>query len=115
MMDFFDNFMGAMNFYERWFGFANRIVKPSKGGRFGPTVKVKVLRLDKGGKLPFRTIVDHLRQYGVATFDHGYDAKHHHFRVRKTQIKFATWLYNDGALRTPKKAWGDGKAKSKRK
>ena len=104
-MDLFDNFIGKMDFFDKWFGFINRAVRPSKGGRFGPTVKIAVLRLDKGGKLPFKQIVDHLRRYGVPTFDHGYDARYHYFRVRKTQARFAAWLYNDGSLRTPKRRW----------
>ena len=106
MLDFLDDYLfGPFNWIERVFGFAHRLRKPSRGGRFGATVRIAVLRLDKGGKLPFRRVTDHLRHYGVATFDHGYDAQYHYFRVRKTQAKFAAWLYSNGKLRTPKKAW----------
>ncbi len=107
MLDFLDDYLfGPMNWLERVFGVANRAIKPSRGGRFGPTVQIRVRRLDKGGRVPFRRVVDHLRTYGVATFDHGYNSQYQWFSVRKTQIKFATWLYNNGTLRTPKHAWG---------
>lgn len=107
MMDLFDNFMGAMNFYEKAFGFANRLRHRSKGGRLGVTVKIRMKRIDKGGRLPLKAVTDHLQKHGVPTLDHGYDANYRYFRVRKTQLTWAKWLYNDGNLRTPKSAWKD--------
>lgn len=106
--DFMDDWVwGPFNWFERGFGFTNRLVSPSKGGRFGPTVEIRIRRMDKGGKIPFRSVVDHLRRYGVNTFDHGYNSQYQWFSVRKTQIKFAEWLYNGGNLRTPRRAWRD--------
>lgn len=105
LADAFDNFMGAMNFYERIFGVANQAIKPSKGGRFGPMVRIRVKRIDKGGDVAFRQVVGHLHRHGVPTFHHAYDAEWRYFSVRKTQEKWAEWLYNGGNLRTPKRAW----------
>lgn len=111
MMNIFDNILGNLNFIDLLFGKANRLKHRSKGGRFGPTVQIKMKRIDKGGDHVLRTVTDHLNRYGVPTFDHGYDAQYRYFRVRKTQINFALWLYNDGKLRTPKRAWKDNKRK----
>lgn len=103
----FDNFLGFMNFYERIFGVINQSVKPSKGGRFGPLVRIRMKRIDKGGKHVLITVTDHLERHGVPTFHHAYDAQWRYFSVRKTQVGWARWLYNNGDLRSPKQAWRD--------
>lgn len=105
-MDFLDNyFFGPFNYFERLFGFVNRFLKPSKGGRFGPTTRIEVRRLDKGGKHSFQQVINHLRLYGIDTFDHAYDATNHYFRVRNTQIRYARWLFNGGNFNYPRRAW----------
>lgn len=105
MLDIFENIFGALNYYEKIFGLLNRMMHPSKGGRFGETVTIRIRRIDKGGTHALREVTDHLNACGVPTFDHAYDANWRYFKVRKTQAAWAKWLYNGGDLRTPAKRW----------
>lgn len=106
LLDFMDDFVwGPFNNAFRLFGIPARLLKPSKGGRFGPTIQIRLRRIDKGGNTPFVTTIQHLERYGVNTFDHGYNSQWFWFSVRKTQAKYARWLYNGGNFRTPKRAW----------
>jgi hypothetical protein len=107
MLDFLDDFVwGRLNFIECLLGMLNQGIKPSKGGRFGPLVKITMKRVDKGGQHGGRAVAAHLRCYGVPTFYHGYDSRLQWLYVRETQAKYAAWLFDGARMRTPKKKWG---------
>jgi hypothetical protein len=108
MIDVIDNILGSLNFIDLLFGKANRLRHASRGGRFGPTVTIRLKRIDKGGDYVLREVIGHLNRHGVPTFDHAYDAQYRYFKVRKTQAAWARWLYNDGNLRSPQRAWKGG-------
>ena len=106
-MDFFDIFMGKMNFLDNLFGYIHRGATRSRGGRMGPVVQIKFRRVVKGGNYVCAEVAKHLNKYGVRTFHHGYNHRYRWFYVRKSQEKFARWLFDGETLRTPKRAWKD--------
>lgn len=117
-LDAFDNFMGRINFFEKIFGYIHQARMPSKGGRFGKLVRIEVKRVDHGGEVPSANVRNHLTTHGVRLFHYGYNSHYRWFYVRKSQEKFARWLYNEQTqeFRFPKSRWrGERKAQQNRK
>lgn len=108
-MRIIDTGLGGINLLAFVFGSAKMLMRPSKGGRLGSTVRCKVRRISHPDRKPedptFNQVIAHLEKYGVNTFSYNYDGYHQYFSVRKTQADWAEWLYNGGRLRTPKKGW----------
>lgn len=112
-----DNFLGGMNFFEKIFGLIHQARMPSKGGRFGKLVRIDVPRVDHDGEVPSAQIRNHLIAHGVRLFHYGYNSHYQWFYVRKTQEKFARWLYNEQIqeFRFPKSRWGEQNARQDKK
>ena len=107
-MKTFDDVMGTFDFLDNLFGFIHQARSHSRGGRFGVLVKIMV---PYGEGVPVATVRDHLKHHGVRLFHYGYNGDYSWFYVRKTQEKFARWLYDEETqkMRIPKSRWGGRK------
>lgn len=105
MIGLAEKLLGAINWPTLVFGFFNQLRKRSKGGRLGPMVRLRIKRIDKGGRYMLDEVTGHLHRHGVPTFRHTYDDTYRYFWVRRTQVDWTKWLVNGEELRTPNTRW----------
>lgn len=118
-----DSVFGPMNLIGRGAGMAASLGRSSKSKRrhaFSPqdTVRVAIPRPDKGGSIPVLQVMEHVQQYGVDVVGGRnavtHDARNFYIVIPLRQMKYFQWLYNNGELQTPKRAWKDNTGTARR-
>ena len=112
MIDLLDDLLGPINYLSRmtgWLQIQFRRGSKRRRQKFSrtATVRVRVPWCDRAPVQSHTTIVNHLRRHGVKIYAYTHDSQYWYCSVPKNQEKWFWWLYNNGALRAPKSAWGD--------
>jgi hypothetical protein len=111
MMDFLDDLLGPLNYWDRIVGLfqiATRRGSRRRKQRYSRTemVRVAIPYSDRTpGIATPQAIRNHLHKYGVDTYGYTHDANHWYASVPRRQYKWFQRLYNGGALWTPASAW----------